>query len=119
MRATFLVYQKDGRKGNDLTVAEPFTWLLQNRRKYPEAELAILSWLIVDVNQYEFAGIQSQIGIDYDEEKRNPKPEPVIDEAPEPEPEPAPIKRPRGWAFKNEYVDPDGTKYHKGVKIED
>ena len=116
MRATFLVYQKDGRKGNDLTTAEPFTWLLENRKKYPESELAILSWLVVDVNQYEFAGIQAQIGIDYDEKL---KAEPVIDEAPEPEPEPAPAKRPRGWQFMNEYVDPDGTKYHKGVKIED
>jgi len=111
MRATFLVYQKDGRKGNDLTTAEPFTWLLENRKKYPESELAILSWLVVDVNQYEFAGIQAQIGIDYDEK---PKAEPVIEEAP-----PAPAKRPRGWQFMNEYTDPDGTKYHKGVKIED
>ena len=111
MKGYFLVYQKDGRMGNDLTTAEPFAWLLDNRKKYPEAELAVISWLMVDVNQYEFAGIQAQIGIDYDEK---PKAEPVIDEAP-----PEPAKRPRGWAFKNEYVDPDGTKYHKGVKIED
>jgi hypothetical protein len=105
MRCYFLVYEKDGKKGNDLTNKNPFNWLIDNRQKYSESELIVLRWLQVDVPQQEYNGVEVQIGIEADYKE----PEKPVQE---------PNGRPRGWALKKEFVDSNGDVYRKGKLVE-
>ena len=98
MRCYFLVYEKDGKKGNDLTNQDPFKWLIEHRGKNSESDLIVLRWLMVDVGQYQYDGLQAQIGIEADEAKK-------------------PNGRPQGWALKKEFIDSNGDVYNKGKLV--
>ena len=79
MRCYFLVYEMNGKKGNDLTNIDPFRWLIQNRGKDSKSDLIVLRWLQIEVPQYEYDGLQSQIGIEHDDEKVEKPEEEIVD----------------------------------------
>ena len=68
-RAFFLVYRKDERFGNDLTLDDPFKWLVKNRGVYPESFLAVERWMEINVAQGEWNYWDSMVGIDVDEKR--------------------------------------------------
>ena len=117
MRCVFLVYQKDDHVGNDLTNQDPFKWIIAQRKKYPESELVVHRWLEINVPQYEYDGLQAQIGIEYDEAKKeNPKSVEAVEEVLGGQKK---VKRPRGWVLMNEFVDDEGNVFHKGIEKPD
>lgn len=69
MRVYFLLYRKDGRIGNDLSLIEPFKWLLETRKKYPDSDLAVEKWSEINVSQGEWGYWDSVINIDVDEKR--------------------------------------------------
>ena len=66
-RAYFLVYRKDDRVGNDLSLAEPFEWLVENKEKFPESSISIQRWSEINISQADWPRWDALINIDVDE----------------------------------------------------
>ena len=66
-RAYFLVYRKDDRVGNDLSLTEPFEWLVENKEKFPESSVCVERWSEINISQADWPRWDSLINIDADE----------------------------------------------------
>lgn len=75
MRAYFIIYEQDGRTGNDFTSGKlhPYKWLVESRSKYPDSYIAIKDFSEIEVRPNEFNLYDSLIGIDVDNSKANEK----------------------------------------------
>ena len=71
MRAYFIIYEQDGRVGNDFTsgLLHPYKWLVESRSKYPDSHIAIKNFSEIEVKPNEFDLYDSLIGIDVDNKK--------------------------------------------------
>lgn len=68
MLAFFIVYEQDGRTGNDFTPAKisPYQWLVEARKKYPRSYIALKSFTSESMPVPVFNQYQNLIGIEQD-----------------------------------------------------
>ncbi len=66
MRAFFIIYEQDGKIGNDFIsgAVDPYRWLLESLEKYPDSAIAMHSFQEVNVRPEEFDYYNERIGID-------------------------------------------------------
>ena len=68
MYAQFIIYEQDGKTGNDFVkgIAAPFKWLVEAKKKYPKSKIALKSFHQIMIPDHEFNYYNELIGIDQD-----------------------------------------------------
>jgi len=68
MYAQFIIYEQDGKTGNDFVKgnAAPFKWLVEAKKKYPNSKIALKSFHQIIIPDNEFNYYNELIGIDQD-----------------------------------------------------
>ena len=65
-KVNFIIYDQDGRKGNDFCIETPWEWLVKAREDYPESIISVENFKMIELREHEFNKYNSLVGIDVD-----------------------------------------------------